>query len=528
MENAAISGAIIELGETDLWVTVAHLDGRFSAPMLIMGAQPGQFPASASVAGRLWSWGRADTRVEGDLLVSGFLSQMDGPPVVVGAKEFPAAYLVGRQIAALLRLLRLSDPLSDVAILHPTGMSEAAQTTVDAVLRRSPFIVGDVTWIPRPIAAIAVSADSWTRSFEAVGILRVGTSTTEAAVWSGSVEEGELIQWWSAPRVSGSVEEAVDALGSAVATVGLDAVDEVVIVGGGKDVPALVDAAQYRFGVPIVTVDALSRAFGERAAAMLLAEQEHHPDAYFGASTASLSKHVVRRETHPLAYHAASHRRAVVPARIARIAVAAAVVVAAGTGTAAALASRNANEGIVTGSPAIVLPAALRAPAYAPEGSVVGSAEVPMGTATTSNGYMVPNWLQGIVPTAPTATSTRPVLTPVALPSPSPSSSTTSPSPSSSASAATTPATTPLNTKTGAAPRPGTSTSAPSGPGTSPAPVPTPSPSSTPSTPTLIDASRLRPRRHLATPPLDADLDDADPRRRPRRPPADPDLDGRP
>ncbi len=394
-----ITGAIIELGETNLWVTVGHADGHFSSPTLVLGCEPGQFPASASVAGRLWSWGRTEVRVEGDLLVSGFLSRVDdAAAVAVGEAMVPAAFLVGRQVAALLRLLRLTDPLKDLAILHPTGMSPQAQVTVDAVLQRSRFIVGGATWIPRPVAALAATSELWSQRFEAVGILRVGTSTIEAAVWCGSVEDGELLRWVSAPSVAGRHREAMHTLGALIDGVPDHALEQLVIVGGGRELASLGMDAEHRFGVPVLAVGALSPAFGERAAAMIPAEQRLDPSAVFGGPL-DRSKHIAaaRREPHPLAIRRGKDELARARVRATRFAVAAGAVILIGAGVISALTSVHDSTSVLA-SPPGSLALAARAP-RAPTGAT-GDVSGVMGVATPSfpGGYIVPQWSQGLLP----------------------------------------------------------------------------------------------------------------------------------
>ena len=175
---------VVELGETNLWVSVDH-DGTTSRPELVKGAEPGQFPAALRVteAGR-WFWGAGHRLRDGDLLVSNVLARVDDPvPVIIGRKGFDGAELVARQVATLFRLAKPSAP-ARLTLVHPVDLSRRGREAVEHHLSRRLPPGTSVEWTSRAAAAVAATPEcADLETGDRVGVLHVGGASVEAAVW---------------------------------------------------------------------------------------------------------------------------------------------------------------------------------------------------------------------------------------------------------------------------------------------------------------------------------------------------------
>jgi hypothetical protein len=199
---------VVELGETNLWVTLERA-GTFSRPELVRGAAPGQFPADLRVteAGR-WFWGAQRVRA-GDVLVSNILSRADDPvPMVVAGQVIGGAEMLARQVATLFSLVKPGAP-SRLTLVHPVDLSPRGRMAVEShLLRRLPADTR-VRWISRAEAVVAAAPEcADLAAGDRVGILHVGGSCVEAAVWrQSSASSGEVV----AVRVDrGNAGHAVD------------------------------------------------------------------------------------------------------------------------------------------------------------------------------------------------------------------------------------------------------------------------------------------------------------------------------
>ena len=200
---------VVELGETNLWVSVDR-DGTTSRPELVKGAEPGQFPADLRVteAGR-WFWGAGRRRRDGDLLVSNVLARVDDPvPVIIGRDALSGAELVARQVATLVRLVKAATP-TRLTLVHPVDLSRRGRAAVEGHLSRRLPVGTEVTWVSRAEAAVAATPECADLApGDRVGVLHVGGSSVEAAVWRRSgASAGEVV----AVRVDrGGAGHAVD------------------------------------------------------------------------------------------------------------------------------------------------------------------------------------------------------------------------------------------------------------------------------------------------------------------------------
>ena len=198
---------VVELGETNLWVTVER-DGTFSRPELVKGALPGQFPADLRVteAGR-WFWGAQRARA-GDVLVSNILSRADDPvPMVVADQAIGGAEMLARQVATLFSLVKPVAP-SRLTLVHPVDLSPRGRAAVESHLVRRLSADTSVRWISRAEAVVAAAECAELAAGDRVGILHVGGSCVEAAVWrQSSASSGDVV----AMRVDrGNAGHAVD------------------------------------------------------------------------------------------------------------------------------------------------------------------------------------------------------------------------------------------------------------------------------------------------------------------------------
>jgi hypothetical protein len=182
-----VTDVVVELGETNLWVTMERA-GRFSRPGLVKGAAPGQFPADLRVteAGR-WFWGARHQLHPGDILVSNVLSRVDDPvPMILGGEAVGGAEMVARQIATLVNLVKPVAP-SRLTLVHPVDLSHRGRTAVERHLARRLPVGTVVTWISRGAAAVAAAPEcADLGAGDRVGVLHVGGSSVEAAVWRQS------------------------------------------------------------------------------------------------------------------------------------------------------------------------------------------------------------------------------------------------------------------------------------------------------------------------------------------------------
>jgi molecular chaperone DnaK len=199
---------VVELGESNLWATVERA-GTLSRPELVKGARPGQFPADLRVtaAGR-WFWGAQRIRAA-DVLVSNILSRADDPvPMVVAGQVIAGAEMVARQIATLVSLVKPVAP-SRLTLVHPVDLSRRGRAAVEShLIRRLPADTS-VRWISRAEAVVAAAPECADLApGDRVGILHVGGSCVEAAVWKQSApSSGDVV----AMRIDrGNAGHAVD------------------------------------------------------------------------------------------------------------------------------------------------------------------------------------------------------------------------------------------------------------------------------------------------------------------------------
>ncbi len=190
MRNGAmtdlVTDVVVELGETNLWVTMVRA-GRFSRPGLVKGAAPGQFPADLRVteSGR-WFWGSRHQLHSSDIVVANVLSRVDDPvPMIVGREAVDGAEMVARQLATLFKLVKPVAP-SGLTLVHPVDLSARGRTAVERHLSRRLPDGTVITWISRAAAAVAAAPGCELSAGDRVGILHVGGSSVEAAVWRQS------------------------------------------------------------------------------------------------------------------------------------------------------------------------------------------------------------------------------------------------------------------------------------------------------------------------------------------------------
>ncbi len=185
---------VVELGETNLWVSLDQ-DGATSRPDLVEGAQPGQFPADlrVSAAGR-WYWDTGHPLRDGDLLVSNVLARVDDPvPVIIGRESVSGAELVAWQVATVVRLTNADGP-ARLTVVHPVDLSRRGRAAVERHLSRQLPVGTQVVWVSRAAAAVAATPECVDLApRDRVGILHVGGSSVEAAVWRRTETAGDVV-----------------------------------------------------------------------------------------------------------------------------------------------------------------------------------------------------------------------------------------------------------------------------------------------------------------------------------------------
>jgi len=182
-ETAVRTDVVVELGETNLWVSVAHA-GVVSRPVLGEDGEPGQFPAVVRVSGAgQWCWGVRGSVRPGDVELSHLLSRVDDPvPLVLAGRPLLGAEAVARQLAALWH--RISPPApSRLTLVHPVDLSRRGRASVEHQLANLlPAAVG-VRWVSRAAAAVAAVGECADLDpQDRIGILHVGGSSVEAVV----------------------------------------------------------------------------------------------------------------------------------------------------------------------------------------------------------------------------------------------------------------------------------------------------------------------------------------------------------
>ena len=190
----AMTHVVIELGETNLWVSLHRPGGEVSRPHLVTGGADGQFPASLRVtASGRWFWGARRRHADDEVLVTNILSRVDDPvPLIVGTSSVPAAYLVAQQVATLFRAV-VRGPGHQLDLVHPVDLSEQGRDAVEHELRRRLPAGTPVAWVSRAAAAVtAVPEVAELTEGDVVGVLHVGGTTSEAAVWRHSAQGGDV------------------------------------------------------------------------------------------------------------------------------------------------------------------------------------------------------------------------------------------------------------------------------------------------------------------------------------------------
>ena len=185
---------VIELGETNLWVSVHSSGGRVTRPSLVAGGADGQFPAALRVtsSGR-WFWGARCRHADDEILVSNILSRVEDPvAIAVGSSRVPAAYLVAQQVATVYQAVS-TGPRHQLDLVHPADLSERGRATVERELRRRLPAGTPVAWVSRASAAVTAAPECGDLADgDVVGVLHVGGTTSEAVAWRQRTAGGEV------------------------------------------------------------------------------------------------------------------------------------------------------------------------------------------------------------------------------------------------------------------------------------------------------------------------------------------------
>jgi Hsp70 protein len=181
--STLITEVVVELGETNLWVSVERA-GVVTRPVLGHDGEPGQFPAVVRFSGAgQWCWGVRGSVRPGDVELSHLLSRVDDPvPLVVAGRPLLGAEAVARQLAALWH--RISPPApSRLTLVHPVDLSRRGRASVEHQLADLLPAAIAVRWVSRAAAAVgAVAECADLDPQDRVGILHVGGSSVEAVV----------------------------------------------------------------------------------------------------------------------------------------------------------------------------------------------------------------------------------------------------------------------------------------------------------------------------------------------------------
>ncbi len=183
LRAAVTTEVVVELGETNLWVTLERA-GSVSRPLAADDAAPGQFPAQVRVSeSGQWRWGSGRNLAAGEVVVGDLLSRVDDPvPMVVGGDAVLGAEAVARQVAALWQRVAPSAP-SRLTLVHPVDLSRRGRMTVERHLVRLVPAVGSIRWVSRAAAAVAAAAECADLDPEdQIGVLHVGGRSVEAVV----------------------------------------------------------------------------------------------------------------------------------------------------------------------------------------------------------------------------------------------------------------------------------------------------------------------------------------------------------
>jgi len=185
---------VVELGESNLWVSVHSPGGRVTRPALVAGRPDGQFPAALRVtsSGR-WFWGAHRRHADDEVLVTDILSRVDDPvPLVVGSSRVPAAYLVAQQVSTLYQAVATGSR-HQLVLVHPVDLSERGRAMVEDELRRRLPAGTPVAWVSRAAAAVGAlpECDELVEG-DVVGVLHVGGTTSEAVAWRQSATGGSI------------------------------------------------------------------------------------------------------------------------------------------------------------------------------------------------------------------------------------------------------------------------------------------------------------------------------------------------
>ena len=185
---------VVELGGTNLWVSVHSPGGRVTRPALVAGRPDGQFPAALRVtsSGR-WFWGAHRRYADDEVLVTDILSRVDDPvPLVVGSSRVPAAYLVAQQVSTLYQAVATGSR-HRLVLVHPVDLSERGRAMVEDELRRRLPAGTPVAWVSRAAAAVGAlpECDELVEG-DVVGVLHLGGTTSEAVAWRQSATGGSI------------------------------------------------------------------------------------------------------------------------------------------------------------------------------------------------------------------------------------------------------------------------------------------------------------------------------------------------
>ncbi|GAA4403415.1 hypothetical protein GCM10023168_14930 [Fodinibacter luteus] len=174
---------VVELGETNVWVTLSTPSGAVAPPGFEQTGTSGRLPAGAAVApDGSWRWGVERGKLTEGVVVSGFLARVDDPvPLVVDGHRCPATELVARQVEHVVRLASDGRRPSLVSVVHPDEMSHRSVRAISSALE----LDAPVRWVTRAEAAVTAAASAGDLDAgDVVACLHVGGAGCAASVWS--------------------------------------------------------------------------------------------------------------------------------------------------------------------------------------------------------------------------------------------------------------------------------------------------------------------------------------------------------
>ncbi len=184
---------VVELGETNIWVTLVTKRGRHAPSELTRVGDAGCVPAGVAVdTDGTWRWGvDRHSSDAGALVIGGFLSRVDDVvPLVIDSVRIPATELVAGQVSHVVTLATTGhrEP-SLVTIVHPDEMSARARQAIGTAVS----VAAPIRWVGRAEAAIAAAcANGDLEPHDVVASLHVGGSTCVASVWSSELPPRRL------------------------------------------------------------------------------------------------------------------------------------------------------------------------------------------------------------------------------------------------------------------------------------------------------------------------------------------------